>query len=137
MQCQMIAGFLTRISSIEGDIALREFLCISRPILLPAGPGIITYGVYTATQTSTRSRPCNPGTSLDMHQNGVTVSPLQAQMIKEVWSAATKYYKEDQNMNKALTEYFPSLLPPEHRQGYQEIIVPRQFCSYILFRTYI
>ena len=52
-----------------------------------------------------------------MNTNG-----LQNQVIKDEWSVAKNYYDEDQNMNKALTERFLTLLPNEHSRGYSDIL---------------
>ena len=44
-------------------------------------------------------------------------------MIKDQWAVNKKYFEEDQNMNKALTERFLQLMPPAQRQEYKDILV--------------
>ena len=50
-------------------------------------------------------------------------NPVQNQMIKDIWAVNKKYFEEDQNMNKALTECFLELMPAAQRQGYKDILV--------------
>ena len=44
-------------------------------------------------------------------------------MIKDHWAVSKKYFEEDQNMNKALTERFLELMPAAQRQGYKDILI--------------
>ena len=44
-------------------------------------------------------------------------------MIKDTWAVRKKYFEEDQNMNKALTERFLELMPIAQRHGYKDILI--------------
>ena len=67
-----------------------------------------TWGVYSNDPCPTA--PPRPGTN-PQYLNTV---PLKDQIIKDQWAVAKKYYEEDKNMNKSLTERFLSLLPTKY-----------------------
>ena len=82
------------------------FLVVPEPIW-----GVYSSGAYPAT-------PPQPSTNPPY----MNTNSLQNQVIKDEWSVAKKYFEEDQNMNKALTERFLTLIPNEHSLGYSEIL---------------
>ena len=116
----MLASFLAKILSIEGQIYFKELLRCFTHLIECAQSSVTEYkelnflfivvpqnlwNIYTNTPYP--ADPVNPG-SIPPYQAGMP--PAQIQLIKDAWHAAKKYHEEHQHMNKALTERFLSLI---------------------------
>ena len=128
----MVTGFPAKIPSVEGEICVKELLRIFLHLVKCAQSTPTAYhelnflflvvpeqiwcvyssGTYPTTPTQPSTNPPYVNTT-----NG-----LQNQVIKDDWSVAKKYYEEDQNMNKALTERFLALIPNEYSMEYAEVL---------------
>ena len=129
----MVAGFPAKIPSIEGEITLKELLRVFQHLIACAQSTVTSHdalnflylvvpatlwGLYSAAAYP--QAPRNPGNIPLYHLQN---TPLQNKVIKQAWLVAKKYWKEYQNMNKALTERFMSLLPTEYQLGYNKILI--------------
>ena len=116
----MLAGFPSAVPAIDGDISPMELLRVFRHLIECAQSTITAYhelnflflvvppSVWPVYSNGPRpTPPVRPGTN-PQSINSITV---QNQMIKDQWAVSKKYFEEDQNMNKALTERFLELMP--------------------------
>ena len=128
----MLSGFPSAIPAVEGDISSMERLCMFRHLIECAQSTTTAYhelnflflvvlpSVWPVYSNGPRpTPPVRPGTN-PAYIDG---NAVQNQMIKDIWAVNKKYFKEDQNMNKALTERFLEIMPVAQRQGYKDILV--------------
>ena len=128
----MLAGFPSAVPAITGEISPMELLRLFRHLIECAQSTTTAYhelnflflvvppSVWPVYSNGPRpTPPQRPGTNPAYVQGNA----IQNQMIKDNWAVCKKYYEEDQNMNKALTERFLDLVPAAQRQGYKDILI--------------
>ena len=128
----MLTGFPAAVPAIESDISPMELLRVFRHLIECAQSTTTAYhylnflflvvppSVWPVYSNGPRpTNPVHPGTN----PGYIDGSVIENQMIKDQWAINKKYFEEDQNMNKALTERFLQLVPAAQRQGYKDILV--------------
>ena len=128
----MLAGFLDAVPAIDDNISPMKLLRVFRHLIECAQSTITAYhepnflflvvppSVCPVYSNGPRlTNPVRPGTN----PGYINDNAIQNQMIKDQWAVNKKYFEEDQNMNKSLTERFLQLVPAAQRQGYKDILV--------------
>ena len=135
----MIAGLPPKIASIEGEITLKELLrsqaphcvcAVHRDNLRTAQLPLPSCVRHAMGNLQPRSLP-RAAAAVVEHPTVTQPKHIAAELDHaRCVAVSAEKLEEGQNMNKALTKRFLSLVPTEHQQGYAEIMTREPNCRF-------